>query len=99
MIIKEKVLWIFIVLMIIASIYSGIIIPILNRKKMKEQQEKVQRFQDKLKIGDNVLTATGIYGRIAKINKNVVSLEISKGVLINMDKSIIVGTTKDTMIN
>lgn len=99
MIIKESILWSFIILMVIISIYSGIILPILSRKKVKEQQKKTEDFQDRLKVGDNVLTITGIYGRIAKINKNIVSLEVSKGVLVNIDKSIIAGITKDTMIN
>lgn len=85
--------------MVIASIYSGIILPILNRKKVKEQQKKIENFQARLKVGDDVLTATAIYGKIAKINKNIVSLEVSKGVLVNMDRSIIVGTTKETMIS
>lgn len=44
-----------------------------QQKQMKEQQS----FQDSLKVGDRVITAGGVYGRIVTLAEDSVTLEIA----------------------
>ncbi|MDR1437732.1 MAG: preprotein translocase subunit YajC [Puniceicoccales bacterium] len=47
-----------------------------QRKRQKKHQEMLQ----KLKNGDRVLLASGIFGKIIKINGGELTLEVAKGV-------------------
>lgn len=58
-----------------------------QQKKIKEHADMVQA----LKVGDNVLTNGGIYGKIAKVEEREVSLEIASGVIIKVDRMSIGG--------
>jgi preprotein translocase subunit YajC len=40
-----------------------------------------------LKKGDQVVTASGMHGRVASVEEAVVQLEIAKGVKIRIDKN------------
>ena len=67
-------------------------------KKLKKHQE----FLSNLKKGDDVITASGIYGRITGIADNAITIEISEGVKIKVEKSYIAGyaaTTSATAID
>ncbi len=52
-------------------------------KRAKEQKAMVEA----LSKGDEVLTQGGILGKITKVSENFVALEISKDVIINVQKS------------
>ncbi len=54
-----------------------------QQKKMKEQQEMLTA----LKHGDEVITASGILGKVTGITDKVVTLEIANDVKIKMIKS------------
>ena len=58
-----------------------------QQKKIKEHNDMVQA----LKVGDNVLTNGGIYGKIAKVEDREVSLEVASGVVIKVDRMSIAG--------
>jgi preprotein translocase subunit YajC len=66
-----------------------------QQKKMKEQQDMIGA----LKQGDEVLTASGILGKITGITEKVVTVEIADNVRIKMMKSqisqVIKGQIKD----
>lgn len=72
-------------------IYCAIIIGILyffmirpNKKRMAEYQKML----DSIKVGNRVMAA-GIYGTVKKINEKTISLEISKGVVIEVNKNAV----------
>jgi len=44
---------------------------------MRKRQKKVQEFQSALKVGDRVITTSGIYGQVTKLNENSVQLQIA----------------------
>jgi preprotein translocase subunit YajC len=73
-------------ILIFAIFYFFMIRP--QQKKMKEREEIV----DSLKIGDIVITDSGIYGAVSKINENegLVLLEVSKGNIIKIRKQNII---------
>ena len=58
-----------------------------QQRKIKEHADMVQA----LKVGDNVLTNGGIYGKIAKVEDREVSLEVASGVVIKVDRMSISG--------
>jgi preprotein translocase subunit YajC len=77
------------VLIIFAVFYFVVFRP--QQKKMKEHKMLL----DNLKPGDEVLTNSGIYGKIVNISGNIVHLEIAKDVRIKIDKSSISGTISE----
>jgi preprotein translocase subunit YajC len=50
----------------------------------KKQQKQIQEFQKGLSKGDEVVTTSGIIGKVAGLNERVVTLEISPGTEIKM---------------
>jgi preprotein translocase subunit YajC len=71
-----------------AVIYFLMIRP--QQKKMKEQQNMLSN----LKVGDEVLTASGILGKISEITDKVVSVEVADRVRVKMLKSQITQVMK-----
>lgn len=64
------------------------------RPQMKKQKE-MKNYRESLKKGDKVVTAGGIYGRIAEVNERTVMLEIDQNVKVKVDKGSIVRTAED----
>jgi len=75
----------FIIMMIVifAIMYFFMIRP--QNKKQKE----IQNFRNNLQIGQDVISAGGIYGKVKAIEGNVIVLEIASGVKIRIDKNSI----------
>jgi preprotein translocase subunit YajC len=71
--------------MIVAIFYFMVLLP------GKKKQQKVQEFLDNLKESDRVITTSGIYGQIARINGDKVQLQIADKVRIDVSKSAIGG--------
>jgi preprotein translocase subunit YajC len=75
---------IFLVL-IFAVMYFVMIRP--QRKRAKEQQEKTA----KLKRGDKVITAAGIYGQIESISEDTIVLKLESGATMRVAKNSVIG--------
>jgi len=71
--------------LILAIFYFLILMP------MQRRQKKVQEFQDSLKAGDKIVTTSGIYGQITKVNEKSVQLQIADKVRIEVSKAAIGG--------
>jgi len=71
--------------MILAIFYFLILLP------MKRRQRKVQEFQSSLKIGDNIVTTSGIYGQITRLNDKSVQLQIAEKVRIEISRAAVGG--------
>ena len=56
---------------------------------MKVKQKEIQNFRNNLSVGQAVITAGGIYGKVKEIEDNVIVLEIASGVKIRIDKNSI----------
>ncbi|MEG2291050.1 MAG: preprotein translocase subunit YajC [Clostridium sp.] len=85
-----------IVLIICAGLPLLVILamPFFNRKRMKEQEGKREKQLASLNINDRVVTISGIYGSIKGIEKNIVKLEVAKGIVIEIDKASVMGALK-----
>lgn len=71
--------------LVLAIFYFVILLP------MKKKQKKVQEFLEALKVGDKVVTSGGLFGSIAKINDQVVQLQVAQNVRVDISKAAIVG--------
>ena len=71
--------------LVLAIFYFVILLPTRNRQK------KVAEFLAALKEGDKVVTSGGIFGSIAKIKDDSVSLQIAPNVRVDIARAAIVG--------
>ena len=71
--------------MVFAIFYFIVIVP------SKRQQKKVQEFVDNLKVNDKVITTSGIYGQIVRLEEQNVQLQIADKVNIKVSKAAIGG--------
>ena len=71
--------------LILGIFYFVILLP------MRRRQRKVAEFQGALKVGDRVVTTSGIYGSITKVNETTVQLQIANNVRIEVAKAAIGG--------
>ena len=72
-------------ILILAIFYFIILLP------SKRQQKKVQEFVDNLKVNDKVITTSGIYGQIMRLEEQNVQLQIADKVNIKVSKAAIGG--------
>tara|TARA_B100000949_G_scaffold200959_1_gene188776 strand:+ start:320 stop:664 length:345 start_codon:yes stop_codon:yes gene_type:complete len=72
-------------LLILGIFYFIILLP------MKRRQKKVKDFQSSLKVGDKIVTTSGIYGAIAKLNDKSVHVQIADKVRIEVSRSAVGG--------
>lgn len=71
--------------MILAIFYFVILMP------MRKRQKKVAEFQESLKIGDRVITTSGLYGTITKLGEKSVKVQIADRVTIEVARASIGG--------
>src|SRR5919201_2017514 len=72
-------------ILILGIFYVLILMP------MRRRQKKVQEFQDALKVGDKVVTTSGIYGQITRVNEKSVQLQVADKVRIEIARAAIGG--------
>lgn len=70
-------------LVIFAIMYFFMIRP--QNKKQKE----IANFRKNLEVGQSVITAGGIYGKIKELEDNAIIVEIASGVKIKVDRNSI----------
>lgn len=61
-----------------------------------KRQKEIRKFRESLAVGDKVVTAGGIYGRIKELKPESVILEIADNVRIRVDKSSVYATAADS---
>jgi preprotein translocase subunit YajC len=71
--------------LILAIFYFLILLP------MKRRQKKVQEFQAALKVGDKIVTTSGIYGQITKLNEKSIQVQIADKVRIEIARAAVGG--------
>ena len=74
---------------IIAVFYFFMIRP--QQKKQKE----VQRAREAMRVGDKVVTAGGIHGRIKEIGESWFLVEVADGVKLKFEKTSVFASSSD----
>jgi preprotein translocase subunit YajC len=71
--------------LILGIFYVLILLP------MQRRQKKVQAFQEALKVGDKIVTTSGIYGQITRLNDKSVQVQIADKVRIEVARASVGG--------
>lgn len=71
--------------LILAIFYFLIMLP------MKRRQRKIQEFQEALKVGDKIVTTSGIYGEITRLKDRTVQVQVANNVRIEIARAAIAG--------
>ena len=58
---------------------------------MKKRQRKIQEFQEALKVGDKVITTSGIYGLVTRLGEKSLQLQIAERVRIEVARAAVAG--------
>ncbi len=58
---------------------------------MRRRQKKIADFQSALKVGDRVITTSGIYGSVTKLDEKSVQIQIADKVRIEVARAAIGG--------
>ena len=58
---------------------------------MKRRQTKIREFQEALKVGDRVVTTSGIYGQITKLNEKSIQVQIADKMRIEIARQAVGG--------
>ena len=74
---------------VFAVLYFLVILP--NKKREKARQEMISS----LKKGDRVMLSSGFYGRIAKSGENIISVELGKGLVVEVDRNAIAAKVEE----
>ena len=71
--------------LILGIFYFIILLP------MKRRQKKVAEFRDSLKVGDKIITSSGVYGSITRLNDRSVQLQVADKVRIEISRASVGG--------
>jgi len=63
----------------------------------RKRQKELEKLQSELSVGDKVLAAGGIYGRVVSIKDDRITLELDSGRLV-VHKSTIMGKDVDAVV-
>lgn len=77
--------------MILMMVAIFVIMWLFMIRPQQKKQKEIRAFQNALSAGDEVVTGGGIYGKVKNIDltTNKVEIEISRGVVITVDKSYV----------
>ncbi len=75
-------------LIMMVAIFAIMYFFFMIRPQNKKQKE-IAKFRKNLEVGQSVVTAGGIYGKIKEVEDNTVVVEVAAGVKIKVDKNSI----------
>ena len=66
-------------------------------RPQQKKQKEIKNFQNSLVEGSKVVTASGIYGTVKRINleNNSLDVELAKGVVVTMDPNYVFASPAD----
>jgi len=79
-------------------IFIFVIFYFLLIRPQQKQKKEHQNLLSNLKVGDNVLTAGGIYGRVTGLKDDKVTVEISDKVRVKVSRGHIAGVVKQDVL-
>ncbi len=83
--------WTMILMMVLIF---GVMWLFMIRPQQKRQKE-LNKFRNSLEVGQKIITAGGIYGKIKEVKENYILIEIDNNVNIRIDKSMVMKDPTD----
>lgn len=75
--------------MLLWIIIIFVIMWLLMIRPQQKQAKKEREFRESLKKGDRVSFSGGIYGKVHEIAEHTIDVEISNGVIVTVEKSMV----------
>ena len=64
----------------------AIVLLFISSRNMKKNREAMKDLQGAIKVGARIMFAGGIYGKIVGIKNDLIDVEVSKGVVIQISR-------------
>jgi preprotein translocase subunit YajC len=64
------------------------------RPQVKKQKE-LSTYRSSLKKGDKIVTTGGIYGKVAEVKENIITIDVGGDVKLRVDKSAVLNDASD----
>ena len=80
---------------LIMIVVLGVIMYFFMIRPQQKRQKDIQRAREAMKVGDKVVIAGGIHGRIKEIAETTMIIEISEGVRVRVDKASVYASSED----
>ncbi|MDR2690777.1 MAG: preprotein translocase subunit YajC [Dysgonamonadaceae bacterium] len=80
---------IFMLVAVFAIMYFMMIRP------QQKRQKEIQKMRNNLKVGDKIVTAGGIHGKIKELNEKDFLIEIAENVRVRVDKASVFVSSGD----
>jgi len=65
---------------------AGILLAFISARNIKKKRNTLQDVHTTLKQGARVMFASGVYGKVVKIEEDIVHVEVSKGVVLEVSR-------------
>ncbi len=77
--------------MILMILLMFIIFYFFILRPQRKRQKEIEKFRNSLTLGDNVVTASGVYGKVKSLNEGepYITIEIANGVTIKIDRNFV----------
>jgi preprotein translocase subunit YajC len=82
-------------IIVIAFLLLWLIVVRPQRRRQSQQQQQQQQMLSDLTVGDEVLTAGGIYGTISQLDEDQVTVEIAPNTEVRVDRRAIASVTRE----
>jgi preprotein translocase subunit YajC len=86
-------IWSFLPIIFIFVIFYFLLI-----RPQQKQKKEHQNLLANIKVGDQIITGGGIYGKITGIKDNIVTVEISDKVRVRLNRSSIAGVVRQDVL-
>ena len=67
-------------------IIAALVVSIMSARNMKKSRDRMAQLQTDIKVGASVMFAGGIYGKIVGIKNDLIDVEVSKDVVIQISR-------------
>ena len=67
-------------------IIAALVLSFMSARNMKKSRERMADLQKNIKMGASVMFSGGIYGKIVGIKDEVIDVEVSKGVVLQISR-------------
>lgn len=64
-------------------------------RPQQKKQKEIQKMRESLTVGDKVVTAGGIHGKIKDVSDTYFTIEIAEGIRIKVEKSSVFAANSD----
>jgi preprotein translocase subunit YajC len=64
-------------------------------RPQQKKQKEIQKQRESLKVGDKIVTAGGILGKLKEIDETTFTIEIAEGVKVKVDRASVFAAGND----